>query len=252
MWYSASIAGSLEVFQKKFCKRNLGIRMNTPDHAVFGGLGILPVSLRLKKNVLKYLHRLNAMPDSSPVKWAYRELISLHDMGFKTWYGRACELMQEFESISGDESFLDLQGSHVKRRLDSVYRTTFSSTWLSEINDGVTCRKLRTYKLFKSVFKFEKYLHIPFRNVRVAISRFRMSSHHLPIELGRHHKPITPEENRICVNCNVLGDEMHHLLDCSIAEPLREILFESASKYIFNFRRLRVVFTDQRVIIEKA
>ena len=125
VWYSASIAGNLEVFQKKFFKRNLGVRMNTPDHAVSGELGILPVSLRLKKNVLKYLHRLNAMPDSSPVKWAYRELISLHDMGFKTWYGRACELMQEFESISGDESFLDLQGSHVKRRLDSVYRTTY-------------------------------------------------------------------------------------------------------------------------------
>ncbi len=83
---------------------------NVPDHAVFGELGILPVSLRLKKNVLKYLHRLNAMPDSSPVKWAYQELISLHHMGFKNWYGKASELMQEF-----DESFLDMQGSHVKR-----------------------------------------------------------------------------------------------------------------------------------------
>ena len=114
MWYSTSIAGSLEVFQKKFYKRNLGVRINTL------WLVELPVSLRLKKNVLKYLHRLNAMP----VKLAYQDLISLHDRGFKTWYGKACELMQEFESISGDESFIDLQGSHVKRRLDSVYRTT--------------------------------------------------------------------------------------------------------------------------------
>ena len=95
-----------------------------------------------------------------------------------------------------------------------------------------------TYKLFKSKFKFEKYLDIPSKSLRSAISRFRMSSHHLPIELGRHHKPIIPAEKRLCKKCNIVGNEIHHILDCLITEPIREPLLQAASKHIPNFRSL--------------
>ena len=67
-----------------------------------------------------------------PVKWAYQELISLHDRGFKTWYGKACELMQECESISADMD------------------------WSEDMDATGPDKKLRTYVLFKSDHKMSK------------------------------------------------------------------------------------------------
>ena len=45
------------------------------------------------------------------------------------------------------------------------------------------------------------------------IIRFRLGSHCLPIETGRWGR-IT-RENRLCVDCGVLGDELHALYHCS-------------------------------------
>ena len=44
--------------------------------------------------------------------------------------------------------------------------------------------------------------------------RFRMGSHHLPVEEGRHFN--LPPASRVCNLCNTdaLGDERHMLLEC--------------------------------------
>ena len=46
------------------------------------------------------------------------------------------------------------------------------------------------------------------------ILRFRMGSHHLPVEEGRHFN--LPRASRVCNLCNTdaLGDERHMLLEC--------------------------------------
>ena len=44
--------------------------------------------------------------------------------------------------------------------------------------------------------------------------RFRLGSHNLPIEKGRWRR--LNREERVCANCNVVGDEHHVLYDCSL------------------------------------
>ena len=54
------------------------------------------------------------------------------------------------------------------------------------------------------------------------IPRFRMGSHHLPIEEGRHFN--LPQASRFCNLCNTgaLDDEGHMLLECpALADCLR-------------------------------
>ena len=53
--------------------------------------------------------------------------------------------------------------------------------------------------------------------------RFRLSSHALPIEAGRHTKPHTPRSARLCTHCsdNVVGDEKHFVFECAFLQPLR-------------------------------
>ena len=44
--------------------------------------------------------------------------------------------------------------------------------------------------------------------------RFRLGSHNLPIEKGRWSRQ--PRQERVCSMCNVVGDEMHILYNCSL------------------------------------
>ena len=61
------------------------------------------------------------------------------------------------------------------------------------------------------------------------IARFRMSSHTLGIETGRHAKPKTPKEERKCRYCNLddVEDEEHFLLKCPLYSEERLSLFNS-------------------------
>ena len=57
---------------------------------------------------------------------------------------------------------------------------------------------------------------------RIALSKFRLSSHHLAIELGRHLN--IPRENRLCPHCNqnMAENEYHFLLTCTKYYKLRK------------------------------
>ena len=48
----------------------------------------------------------------------------------------------------------------------------------------------------------------------------------LEIERGRHTRPITPVENRICPKCNVIENEIHFVLECTINQNERLELFD--------------------------
>ena len=77
--------------------------------------------------------------------------------------------------------------------------------------------KLRTYREFKSIFEFEKYLkHVSNYSDRSNLARFRTSSHKLRIEYGRYTIPKTPIAERLCTQCslNAVEDEGHFLMTC--------------------------------------
>lgn len=106
-----------------------------------------------------------------------------------------------------------------------------TETLLDNINDSKQYPKLRTYKLFKEDHDFEPDLRIMVPKCRYALTRFRLSSHNLEIEMGRYTKPKTPAEQRFCRLCNN-GDtegEMHFLLICTSYESLRLVLLATAS-----------------------
>ena len=58
---------------------------------------------------------------------------------------------------------------------------------------------------------------------RKSLSRFRLSSHRLEVEIGRWAKPNKiPYQNRKYKVCNVLEDEFHFLLECPLYTDLRK------------------------------
>ena len=61
---------------------------------------------------------------------------------------------------------------------------------------------------------------------KIALSRFRLSSHSLMIEIGRYNG--TPREDRLCTFCNMRKkeDEYHFLLVCPYYTELRRRYFK--------------------------
>ena len=60
------------------------------------------------------------------------------------------------------------------------------------------------------------------KRFRITLSRFRLSSHKLEIERGRHHN--IDRENRICIFCNLkaIENEYHFLLVCPLYRDIRK------------------------------
>ena len=55
------------------------------------------------------------------------------------------------------------------------------------------------------------------------LSKIRMSSHRLEIEAGMWDRPQSiPLNERKCRVCNVLEDEFHFILECSLFKELRK------------------------------
>ena len=112
---------------------------------------------------------------------------------------------------------------------------------LAEINDSTLQPKLRTYKLIKTDYRLEPYLLLNLsRNMYNKIARFRVSSHNLRIEIGRHENPILPAVERLYLKCNmhVIEDEKHCLIVCPHNTLSREDLFKIANDHIENFEQL--------------
>ena len=109
---------------------------------------------------------------------------------------------------------------------------------MTEISDNEKYPKLRTYKTFKIDMRIEPYLlNNLSRTIYTSIARFRLSSHNLNIELGRHKRPYIPAADRICEKCdlNLVEDEIHCLMICPKWADYRVTLFEIAHKSIDGF-----------------
>lgn len=120
-------------------------------------------------------------------------------------------------------------------------RKHFLALWKEKMNncsDG----KLQTYTKVKTSFGCEKYLKL-IRNfeLRRSICKFRVSSHHLQIELGRYQG--IPRHQRLCQQCSSgeVEDEIHFLFKCSKYEPDRKELIDIILTSCPNFNSLNDV-----------
>ena len=138
----------------------------------------------------------------------------LHDLGFSPVW----------ENHSTFNSGLLL--ASIKNKL----KERFISFWKQRMLGDETKKKLRTYRLLKHNFGIEPYLEdIRDKSVRKCLSSFRISTHRLRIERGRHvgEKP----EDRLCISCNNIEDEVHFLCQCQKYENQRKLLYDKLTDF---------------------
>ena len=66
------------------------------------------------------------------------------------------------------------------------------------------------------------------------LSKIRLSSHDLCIEKGRHTKPKTKIEDRLCIYCDMTSveDEFHFIMECKLYDNERSALFNNITNII--------------------
>jgi hypothetical protein len=128
----------------------------------------------------------------------------------------------------------------------------YFQSWFSEINNS---RRLEAYSIFKYSFEFEKYLdQLKEPKYRIALTKFRISAHHLAIETGRFEN--IDRNNRICRNCNMnmIESEYHFLLACPFYRELRHKYFKPYYCQWPNLRKFETLMSSKstRVLLNLA
>ena len=229
--YSAEVWGyneakDIESLHLKFCRKILGVKKSTNISGLYGELGRTPLSVKRKFTMLKYwAHLLNDR--NTMVYKAY--LMLKNDLEQNITYNRLNwsfqiksildELGLSYVWIHQDDIVIPL--GLIKERLKDHYL----QLWRASLESS---SRLDHYKIYKHTFEFEQYLdNLQDTKQRNCITKLRLSSHHLEIELGRYDG--TPKQLRKCRLCslNAIESEFHFLLVCPCYSIIRRKYFST-------------------------
>ena len=214
-------ANAIERVHMQFCKKLLGVKKTTQNDFVYGELGRTNYFTKRYLNIIKYWLKILMAPENKYVKLVYKMMVNdIEEMPNKTnWASLVRHLLMPLgfyevwlaQGVANSNAFLSV----FKQRINDI----FMQNWRERLEESSRAN------FFKNIthFKLQPYLE----NINVckymqAVSKLRMSSHRLAIESGRWTRPARiPVDERKCTLCEVLEDEYHFVLECSIYTELR-------------------------------
>ena len=184
--------------------------------AVLGDSGRFPLSLVCLERSLKYWLKIKHINDI-----AMQDVLTDHCATFmgnnKSWGNLIKQKLDSlgFSNLWENQNLNLNMFPSIQRRVRDIY----IQEWHTAINNSP---KLKSYVMFKENFEFEPYLdYIHNNNLRMHLTRFRISSHSLAIESGRFNN--IDRNNRLCIFCNQnsVESEYHFLLVCQKYNNIR-------------------------------
>ena len=259
-------ASDIEMIQNKFLRRLLGVKNSTNLSALYGETGRVPLFVFRKIIMIKYWVKIVSQDDSSLLKQIYFMLKEDADVNRnysgKNWASNIKSILQEhgFGYVWNDQLNSEIPFTAIRQRIFDMYH----QKWYSDINNS---NRLQSYCLFKHDFKLESYLtDITENKYKIALARFRTSSHSLMIEKGRYDD--SPRQQRLCKSCNMnqIENEYHFLLVCPYHRDLRskylkpyfchwpslnkfEVLLSSSSKKVISNLAKYIYFANRNRVL---
>jgi hypothetical protein len=215
-------ASQIERVHLQFCKSILNVKVTTQNDFIYGELGRINYQSRRLFQIIKYwikilngsrrkytsavykmmLNDIEARPNK--INWAALVRNTLYELGFnEIWLS---------QTVGDHVLFLSI----LKQRLCD----TFIQNWNARLTDSSRAIFYRNF----NTFGFKQYLNIiNIPKYRYALTRLRVASHRLQIEVGRWHRPVSvPINERKCLYCQKLEDEFHFLFECNLYNNIRK------------------------------
>ena len=205
----------------KFCKLILGVKRSTNNNAVLGELARFPFYISRQFRIIKYWIKILSVNNNLLFK-SYNVLRCDADLGFtyngSNWAHNVKKLLFSLglNDIWINQDTVVPNFNIIKQRIIDQYL----QKWSSSMKDST---RLDYCNIFKNEHVYEKYLDvIKETHLRSTLSKFRLSSHLLNIETGRHDN--IDRGQRICKCCNMknIESEYHFLLVCPLYSSLRK------------------------------
>lgn len=213
---------SIETVHLQFCKKLLGVKQSTQNDFIYGELGRIDYQSRRYVSIIKYWLKVILSDENKYIKQIYNMMLSdIEAQPLKTnWASRTRDLLSRL----GFMEVWDLQGvGNIEAFLKTFrqrVRDIYTQNWHSRLENST---RARCYLSFAN-FHYQTYLDkLNIAKYRKQLSRLRVSSHRLEVEVGRWAKPNKiPYVDRKCQICNVLEDEFHFLFVCPLYDDLRK------------------------------
>lgn len=226
-----------ESLAKKFYRGILGVNRFSSDDAVRGELGRYPILIRCLVLAIKYFETRWRDPHSGLMLAVLEESRELSGGWVKQIVGVLNKFGINFEGIDVGIFPNQACGRKISTIIEKESKLRYQHQWRELINNQDPKHgkpKLRTYCRIKDSFHLEPYLLSGDLKARKMWTRFRISSHKLGIEAGRHHKPRPiPIEERLCTKCNTgdIEDEYHFLMTCPAFQTIRTNFWDRINEF---------------------
>ncbi|MES9881010.1 MAG: reverse transcriptase domain-containing protein [Sedimenticola sp.] len=216
-----SCESEIDKIHIKYCKSILGLKRQTPNAAVYGELGRLPISILCKERVLRFWLKLvhNTNTNISPTSIMYNQQLEdvRQNPNVKNWANRVKSILDNlgFSNVWINQNEHHTSIDIFKQRL----RDQYIQSWRESIS---AMPKLEYYCQYKHVFEMEFYVTaLDAEKTIKHIASIRLGSHNLEIETGRFNNVIRAQ--RICKLCNMncVESEYHFLCICPAYSSLR-------------------------------
>ena len=200
-------------------KRILCLKKTTPSYMVFGETGSTPLHVDIMKRALCFYVKLQQPGNTNLASVMLSALHKKHHHGSieskyliyirQSLNSLGLPLLYNYDTPTTTIS--NMTYTNLKRAVSDMYL----HNWHTTLN---TSHKAIFYKSIKSSHTLEPYLDKLPKSKRIALTRFRLSNHKLPVESGSWHN--VPFELRTCPICPPqIGDQFHYLFEWLRPQP---------------------------------
>ena len=196
------IAEQILLTERKALKRCLGVKSSVQNDIVYHELNIPDIVSKIMKLQQKFFAKIMLLePDEAII----RQLVDKY--------------MADEEYCQDENSFLShylrLHADHID---DNTTPNNIIENNIRERKERLESTDTTKITMYKNITDLQPNaaLYNSFVNdeLRIVITRWRLSCHKLRIETGRYTCPITPRDQRLCKICLVVEDEDHALFHC--------------------------------------
>ena len=254
--YGASVWSNEEfscinAVQHRAARYLLNVGKYTPNAAVNGDIGWMPMICKTKKAVINQWSRLVNMSDDRINRKVFVWADRAKSRNCKNWNFVVEDFLKKYDLADHCDITQFSNKVFICQTLLPKLHEQYVEKWRSDINRvnanrGNGRNKLRFYRCFKHSFETEPYCKsVLNRAHRGAIAKFRSGTAPINVEIGRYNN--VPYDQRSCAYCknigilNVVEDEKHVLLECPLYIEKRSELLSKAESLFSGFENLSCV-----------
>ena len=200
-WRIDDFSDNLLKLERKLLKAVLHANPSTPHDLVYIELSRPDIVAIVKQRQHSFFKRLNSLNSDDSI---CKKLVD------RFRHLPVCSYYDQLNENSASEN--KTEKSQRCSRATGRYLSRYNSLIIPERNHVI----------------YDNFMH---ENLRIVITRWRLSNHRLMVEMGRRHTPKMPRELRICSRCQVLEDEKHALFDCPLYHSTRRKYSAFLEKY---------------------